>query len=641
VSRTSTPSGGSRVQDPYGPLDLERAEGITTTRRELPRGARHGGGGKFVLDDADRPAETAAANFNLGDDDRRLRDGSAYQHARAAWYAHEDDLVAHPETGTEYAVLTRSYEHPAEDEPDEYAVTLTSSRWTAGTGTDNSYSPFYTYDITVRPLDEDGSIAWDRTPPRSLSLKLEPQYEDLVYPDGNDFHIPHGEGTLVRVQTTWVDNSEEFLKRAAHLLGHSLNYGLQQADVVDDSTGFAKAETHHRVDEDVEGDLVHTLRQSQELLAKHDADVDPGGKYEDSRWLKVRTTSDGWDKLGFPRLDADILIKFYYPDDPEQLDYPMDQPKLEVALEGKETVVDPETGQTTQKMIHWERWDEIMTILDEILLSHLEWAGVDETSLVADDYSDGADNPRLRWKHPEGRRDWLRQHYEDLVPALYREATRTRTDLVLDILDVVRRRGAVTYETLVEDTGAAKRTVREHVRRLADDVGGDDAPGILSRSRGAVTTVAFSSRYLEDLGEDALDAVAADREDLTEDREDRADDRVHDHLTDLGLTAGDADELVAAVRDDAVYTRDDLRVDDLEDLTDLVADLGLDIDLSETTDETAEERVDEPDADDVSRWEAFGDLPITAETLAYALDEGAVDDDHVRVRVDPYPRLTD
>lgn len=638
----SPPASGGRVQDPYGALDLDRQEGITTTRRELPRGARHGGGGKFVLDDVDRPAGPVAQKFDLGDDGRRLRDGSVYQHARAAWYAHEDDLVAHPETGTEYAVLTRSYEHPAEDESDEYAVTLASSRWTAGTGTGEDYSPFYTYDITVRPLEDDDSIAWDRTPPRSLSLKLEPQYDDLVYPDGNDFSIPHGEGTLVRVQTTWVDNSEEFLERASHLLGHALQYGVRQSDVVDESTGFAKAETHHRVSEDVEGDIVHTLRQSAELLAKHDGDVDTGGKFEDSKWLKTRITSSHWEQLGFPRLDADVLVKLYYPDNVEYLDYPMNQPKLEVALEGKETVVDPETGQTTEKMVHWDRWDEIMTILDEILLSHLEWADVDETALVADDYSDGPDNPRLRWKHPEGRRYWLRQHYEDLVPALYREATRTRTDLVLDILDVVRRRGAVTYQDLVEETGAAKRTIREHVRRLADDVGGDGAPGLLSRSRGAVTTVAFSSRYLEDLGEDALDAVQADREDLPEDRADRADDRIYDHLTDLGLSDADADELVAAVRDDAVYTREDLRVDSLGALEGTVADLGLDIDLSRSDDaDDAESRVDEPDADDVATWEAFGDLPLDAQTLAYALDDGAVDDDHVRVRTDPYPKLTD
>lgn len=47
----------------------------------------HGGGGKFLL--ADRVLE----KFDIGDDGRHIPDGSLYQHARAAWYAHKDDLV--------------------------------------------------------------------------------------------------------------------------------------------------------------------------------------------------------------------------------------------------------------------------------------------------------------------------------------------------------------------------------------------------------------------------------------------------------------------------------------------------------------------------------------------------------------------
>jgi len=642
VSRSDTPPAVSRVRNPYEGLDLDRAEGITTTRCVLPQGARHGGGGKFVLADTDRDGDGVTSKFDLGDDGRRIPNGSVYQHARAAWYAHEDDFVTNPNTGRDYAVLTRSYEHPAEDEDDEYAVTLRSSPWKAGTGTGDDYSPWYSYDLTVQPMDDDGSIAWKRTPPRSLSLKLEPQDDALVYPDGNDFRLPHGEGTLVRVQSTWVDQTEEFLERAAHLLGHTLNYGVLQEDVVTESAAFEKAEVHHRLDEAVEGDVVHTLRQSAELLAKHDADVDDTGKHEGSRWLEQKIRTSEWEQLGFPRLDAEILIKLYYPKDPDRVDYPLDQPKLEVALNGKETVVDEETGQRSEKMIPWERWDEVMAILDEILLSHLQWADVSEADLVADDYSDGPENPRVQWFHPEGRRYWLRKHYESLQPALYREATRTRTDLVLDILDIVRRRGQVTYEDLVAETGAAKRTVREHVRRLADGVGGDDAPGLLSRTRGAKTLVAFSSRYLEDLGADAIDAIQADREELAEDRGDRADDRVHDHLTDLGLSSDDADTLVEAVREDSVYTRDDLRdADEPDDLEGIVDDLGLDVDLATSSDEDSDSRADEPDADDVANWEAFGDLPIGAQALAYALDEDAIDGDHVRVRTDPYPRLTD
>jgi hypothetical protein len=636
VSRPNHEATPRQARDRYGALDLDRQEGITTSARELPAGARHGGGGKFVLTDTTRDAAPVREKFQLGDDGRTLPDGSAYQHARAAWYAHEDDLVTDP-NGNEYAVLTRAYEYPHPDEDGEYAVTLRSSPWKAGTETGGSYSPFYSYHLTVQPLGEDGEIEWRRTPPRSLSVRLAPQYEGMVYPDGNDLRLPHGEGTLVRVQTTWVEESEELLERSAHLLGHALDYGLQQADLAPDSTGFEKAEVHHRITEEVGSDVAHTIRQSAELLAGHDADVETRGVHENSRWLKAKIRTEGWEKLGFPRLDAPILLKLYYPDNPDAVEYPLDQPKIEVALDGKETVLD-ESGQTTERMVPWSRWDEIMTILEEILLSHLEWADVSPADLVADDYSDGPQNPRTRFQHPEGRRAWLRNHYENLVPALYREATRTRTDLVLDILDAVRRRGACTYEDLVVETGAAKRTIREHVRRLEEDTGGD-GPGILARERGAKTLVAYSSRFLEELGADALDSVQADREELAEDREDRADERTRDHLETLGLSESDAETLVAAVAESRVYTRADLRaVDALADLEAIVDDLGVTVDLTEPSSDDDTHAAEDGES---ATWTAFDALPLDGEALGYALEDGTVDAEHVRVRTDPYPMLAD
>lgn len=637
MSRPDHGTTSSPARDPYGAVDLERQEAITTTARELPGGARHGGGGKFVLTDTTRDITPLHEKFPLEDEGRNLPDGSAYQHARAAWYAHEDNLVT-DDNGNQYAVLTRSYEYPHEDESDQYAVTLRSSPWKAGTETGGSYSPFYSYHLTVQPLGDNGGIEWRRTPPRSLSVTLEPQYEGMVYPDGNDLRLPHGEGTLVRVQTTWVEESEELLERSAHLLGHALDYGLRQADLAPDSTGFEKAEVHHRITEPVASDVAHTIRQSAELLAGHDADVETRGVHENSRWLKAKIRTEGWAKLGFPRLDAPILLKLYYPDNPAAVEYPLDQPKIEVALDGKETVLDA-SGQSSERMVPWSRWDEITTILEEILLSHLEWADVSPADLVADDYSDGPQNPRTRFQHPEGRRAWLRNHYENLVPALYREATRTRTDLVLDILDVVRRRGSCTYEDLVTATGAAKRTIREHVRRLEADTGGD-APGILARVRGAKTLVAYSSRFLEDLGADALDSVQADREELAEDREERADERTREHLEALGLSERDAATLVAAVQEARIYTRADLRtVDALAELEPIVADLGLEVDLSKPSEETGE--CGDGECDESATWTAFDALPLDGETLGYALDDDTVDAEHVRVRTDPYPMLAD
>lgn len=400
---------------------------------------------------------------------------------------------------------------------------------------------------------------------------------------------------------------------------------MRHADLIEDSAAFRKAEVHHRVVEDVEGEIVQTIRQSAELLARHDGDVNTRGKHRDGKWLKCKIKTDQWEKIGFPRLNADILIKLYYPDDPDAVSYPLDQPKLEVALDGKETVIDDETGQQSQKMIPWDRWDEIMAILEEILLSHLEWADVSAADLVADDYSAGAQNPRTRWKHPEGRRYWLRKHYESLVPALYREATRTRTDLVLDILDTVRKRGRVSYDDLMDATGAARRTIREHVRRLDDDVGGDD-PGLLDRDRGAKTWVSFSSRFLEELSETAVDSIYADREELPEDGSERADERLADHLRDYGLDDDHADALVEAIDGDRVYGRGDLRDADREELREIVEDLDLEVDLvalgesedEPEDDETEDDETEETD-DGRAQWETFDGVPLDADALAYAL----------------------
>ncbi|WP_254823103.1 MULTISPECIES: hypothetical protein [Haloglomus] len=548
----------------------DRVEGIETVPTKGPTPARHGGGGKLVLCDQHRDAD--AVPFEVGEY-RTLPDGSLYQWCRAAWVAHDDALVE-DHKGRQYAVLSRSFTRP--DDDSEYAVTLKSSRWKAGTGEGEDYSAWWKYDLTVQPLDEDGAVDFERTPDQSLTLKIEPQYDDLVYPDGNDLDLPHGEGSVVRVSSTWVDEPEEMLERAARLLGHALGYQLDHDDVVQDSLGFSKAEVHVRFDEDREGDAVHTLQQSSDLLTAHHGDHEWLKKVEDGCVLKGKIpATDCWEQLGFPDLDADILLKVYYPDHKEALDYPMDQPKMEVALAGKERV-QQEDGSTYRRMFSWDRWDEVIAILEEILLSHLEWAGIERGDLVADDYFDGPEADVLAFDMPAGRRHWLQKHYQSLVPALYREATHTHTDLVYDILDVVRRKESVTYHGLAEETGAAYRTVREHVRKLAEEIGGDD-PGILERHRGAVTVITFSSRYFEEQADDALDQIKPD--DQPEDRKERAEERRERRESD---------------------------------------------DQADENEDTASSNV----------WEYFADLDLTADQLASALDQEYLSDQHVRVRVD-------
>ncbi|WP_276252789.1 hypothetical protein [Halomontanus rarus] len=500
-------SGATPTVVPGGDYDLPRNEGVETRTKTYPTPSGHGGGGKFVLNDAHRPVEHIP--FDAGET-REIPDGSLYQHARAAYYAHEDAIITDPE-GNERIVLSREF--VIDGVP--HGVIFTSSRWRGGRGKGDRYRPFYKYDVTVKPLDNDGNIEWNRTPLNALSLKIQPQYEGLVDSSGNPVNLPYGIGTLVHVQTTWVEHPEVLADRAAELVAHVFDYDLETSSINEESKGFWKAETHVRYDDAKTDDVVHTVRQSADLLAEHAADVDTGGLASGGQWLEAKITTRDWHELGFPRLNANILLKVYYPDNPQAVEYPFDQPKMEAAL----------MGNPNGDNYHWNEWDDIMRALREIVLSHLVWADVGVTELVGDDVFDGPTGDPYEWQHPEGRRWWLRRHYESLVPDLYREVTKPNTQLVYDIIQCVRRHGTVNYQTLMDETGGAYRTVREHVTRLCYPNGDreSDEPGILKKIQGVQTWVAFSSRFFEDCADDALDQVYPD--DTPEDERERAEER--------------------------------------------------------------------------------------------------------------------
>ncbi len=571
--------------------DLDRQEGISTVTETFPAPARHGGNSTFVLEDIDRDADHVCQYWEVPSG-RHLPDGSAYQFARAVWYA-VDDLEEHEHT--EYRVLSRDYDHPHPEQSGTYAVTLASSRWRAGRGTGDDYSAFYKYDLTLRPVDEDGSIQWGRTPDRSLSIKLRPQYEDLVQPDGSELTIPYGEGTYLTVQATWVEDVTETISLATRFLGSTLGYKLDVDDLATDSARFTKAEAHHRFSKSREQHVVQAVRKSAELLASNQADLDTRGQYRDGKWMECYLQTDAWEKLGFPRLNGEISLKVYYPDHPERLDYPMDQPKIEASLEGKIREYDEQKNEFVRRAVPLERWEEIHAVLEEILLSHLAWADVREQDLVADEFSDGPEADLVAFQMPADRRDWLEQHYRTLETPMYRLATSHRTDLVYDILAAIRDApndaAGLTYEQLVDQTGAAYSTVRKHVRRLCE--AGGDEPGILERDRGAVTVVSWSAQFLEEIGQEVLDRIHPeespdDREERAEERRQQREERDADQETDVNQEA-DADDQEESTRE--------------------------------------------------STWRYFEDLDIGPSQLETALRDEYLEGYEVRVRVDQSPRF--
>ncbi|MDR5673100.1 hypothetical protein RH858_08050 [Halalkaliarchaeum sp. AArc-GB] len=551
--------------------DLPRVEAITTETRSLPEPASHGAAGMFVLNDSCRPASSVDWDAGRG---RNLPDGSVYQHARAAAYALDDERVHDSDAEKDRIVLSRDYVIGGA----EHAVVMTDSRWRGGKGEGDDYSPWWKYDLTLKPVDGDGEIAWGRTPVEALTLKIQPQYPDLVDSRGQGVETPYGLGSLVHVQATWVDDPYELLEKAQDLLKHALNYDFDSHLVNHDSLRFWKAEAHVRFSKEKLQDMVHTLRQSADLMARHAADLETTGIHEENEWLEAKITSSDWEQLGFPQLNVPILLKIYQSDAGERAEFPFNQPKIEAAL----------LGNPGGEKLHFDRWDAVMQALEEIVLSHLTWADVGVGDLIEDDYFDGAAADPCEWKHPEGRRDWLKQHYESLVPDLYREATKANTTLVYDILDVVRRYGRVNYQTLMDETGAAYRTVREHVTRLCA-MGGEE-PGILKKIQDVETWVAFSSRYFEEDADEALDQVRPD--DTPEDRRERAEER----------------------RERRREQRDDENDDDQE----------------EDADDQEGDRAD---------WVSVDRLSWTLSQLARAAEKGHLVDEDVRVNVTPYDWL--
>ncbi|NHN59828.1 MULTISPECIES: hypothetical protein [Halorussus] len=607
---------------------LVRVEGIETSTELLPRPTRHGGNLHLVLNDVYRPETEIPHDFG----DRRIRDGSAYQYARARWYEAQDDgeiVTVEDSRGREreYVVLLDEYELFGET----VAVSLNSSRCELGRETrGGAFRQWFKYNLTLQPV-EDGEIQWFKTPTTSLNVTLRPQYASLLKKTqqgiSENWTPPYGDGTELTVQTTWAEDSAEIEDRAVTLLYDALEYDVDDLDVNQESRTFWKSEVHHRISEGVADEVVHVIRQSSELLARHEAELKEESVYSDGKWQIVKLRTDGWEQLGFPILHGqEIQIKLYLPDAPaEYLEYPYDQPKVEVSLEGR-----PKGGDAYSA----DRWEQITHILEQILLSHLKWADVGTEHILQDEQSLGPAAELLQWEHPEGRRAWLRDHYESLRPQLYAEARKAQTTAVYDILHSIKRRGVATYDEIAQDVGLVKRTVRGHVKRLC---GTDSEPGILKTIPDACTFVTFSAQWWEEDAHEALDEVYP--EDSAEDRHDRAQQRREKRFLkrtlegDQDADRGERDALLEAIADAGQGDRDD-RAGDQDGR----------VDQGETVDE------DQDDADAVSSsssesdealWKAFRELPLTGEQLGTALEVGAIADEYVEVRTDPYPTLRD
>lgn len=479
-------------------------DGHPTQTIERTAPVDHNYTGTFVLDDADTaPPADAPEHSNVPD-------GSLYQRCRVAFINADDDQKEEID-GKERVVLTRDYNPNWLPGEHRFAVTLTSSNWQAGTGKGDDYTPYYKYDLKIWNVDYNGEITTDDLL-HSLTAKVQPQYEHLVSPDGTDYNIPFGEGSHVRVSTTWAENAESAFTRAHDMLRDALGHSIDYSDIYPDCKTSTRQEAHVRFHKKKAQDLKHALQQSADLIPHKNGDVNNlDGNARKGNWELFRFQSSDWSLIGGRDTDTvEIGIKIYFTSDPENAQGEFQHPKCEAWL-----------ADTKNGRVSWDDYDAMQRVLQELVISHLEHAGVREEHLIADDKFKPAERPSVEMKYCNARREWLRDHYQSLEPAVYHESMRDQTALPYDILNYLVHHGTADYEELASATGAARRTIREHVRRLEQDVGGA-SPGIVQRIRTSKTVVTFAEEMWR-VAKEAVEKVRPD--DTPEQLEERKEER--------------------------------------------------------------------------------------------------------------------
>lgn len=534
--------------------------------RDAPEPVSHGSAVQCVFNDL-------GGDHDLGVDVEIDPAETLYDAVRQLWYDTCGDRDSEPGLVATLDADTLDWlGQPAEGS--EWILQLTSSRWKAGKGEGDDYSAFYEYHLKLRELtEEDGA----KKAPIALHVEIMPQFSDLVYKDGEPFDPVYGEGSRVQCWTTWADSPEEIETRMVDALEAAVG---ADRDILTRTRNFnsrriAKAEAHHRFQIGWKHQVIESLEQSKSLIGYGgESEIDAHQRRISEGWLECVVDADRWELLGFEDVRYDIEAKVYqfanWHNIPESRS--AHHPKLEASF----------GGVSSGKLPHVEEWDDVMQTLREIVSAHLEWSGVERDQLVADDYQDGPAVPSYEYRQPIGRREQLKERYENVQTEIYREATKANTQSVYDILRTLAVESGASYDTLEERTGLARSTIRHHVGRLAE-------AGVVEKISNP-RLVVFPSLAVLDKAEEIMREIYPD--DTVDDQRDRAEERRQRRED----------------RDDPTTDQDD----------------------------------DQDDADDdrrSSRWEYLDDLGIDADQLATAVDNEYLTEDHVRVRTDPYDWL--
>ncbi|WP_373190065.1 winged helix-turn-helix transcriptional regulator [Halolamina sp.] len=478
----------------------------SVVEESFPEPRAHGASVTEIFRDLEPPKRTAP----------RGEKGTIYDAALSTWL----DLVGDREH--EPGVVARGFDAEWLPEPTgEWCLQLTSSKWKAGTGEGDAYTPFYEYHLKLRDrIDTSDDVRFQK-PPLALHVEIMPQYPGMVYQSGDELDLPYGEGSRVVAWTTWAESAEEVEHRAYDALAAAFGSDALNPtrDRVEDSRRVAKAESHVRFDVNKKGAVVETVNDSKDLIDYGgESEIESRSRRQREGWLECRVDSDRWELLGFEEQNFSTELKVYQfsgwhkkPDSD-----PFRHPKLEASFAGVDRGALP----------HVDEWDEVMNHLRRQVATHATWAGVERGNLVADDFFDGPSAAPWSFERPASRRDMLRRRYEDAATTVFMEAASKLTTAVHDILALVVEANGATYDYLAEETGLARSTVRYHVARLEEK-------NVLKRV-GNPVLVAFESWDLRDRAREKLREARPERtgEDREEDAEERRERRNGDDLDD-------------------------------------------------------------------------------------------------------------
>jgi len=368
MSSDARPSGSDDgMRDLSGGPFPRPMDGLEYQRITRTKPIDHNVTGTFVLKDTETEPPADAPEYS------NVPDGSLYQRARVAFLnADEDPELENPKK----RVLSREYVPSWLEGDERFAVVLTSSDFVAGTGKGEDYSPFYKYDVTLRRVDPYGEIL-NENPLHSLTVKIQPNYEDLVYPDGNDYSIPYGEGSFVRVSSTWLEDAGELFTRAQDMLEHALGHRIEADEIAteDDatadesetpSTTLQRQEAHVRFHKMKADDVKHALQQSADLIPHKEGSVSNlDGDANNGTWELFRFQSSDWDLLGHRDTGkVEIGVKIYFTHDPENSHGPFQHPKIEAWL-----------ADTKKESVTWSEYEDMQRVLCELVVEHLVHAG--------------------------------------------------------------------------------------------------------------------------------------------------------------------------------------------------------------------------------------------------------------------------